>query len=165
MFGKNKDLKEIEIKLLELKKEKKELLKIKELLEDKTAKIDISNVYVWNFDGISYLVRYYTKPIEGISLNDTIILRDYFESTLIDIFSEQVVYKKYSPQLIKERELVKDLSVRYTNKYASFKHILDVDRELLAFPDKKVPKYILQKKYYSLNNIDITKSKVLNKVK
>ena len=64
-----------------------------------------------------------------------------------------------------ERELVKDATGRYTNRYARFNHILEVDRRLLVFPDKRVPKYILQQDYYALNNIDITNSKILEKGK
>lgn len=165
MFDRNKKEKELESKLSEIKREKEELLKIKELLEDTTPKVDISNVYVWECDGISSIVRYYVKPMVGRALGGAGPIRNGFESTLIDIFSEQSIYKKYSTDLIKERELVKDLTGRYTNKYARFNHILDVDKRLLVYPDKRVPKYILQQDYYLLNNIDITKSKVLEKGK
>ena len=133
MFGKKRQSKEIENKLLEIKREKEELLKIKELLEDKTSKVDISNIYVWKVDGISYLVRYYVKPIVGNLLGGAGRVGNGFESTLIDIFSEQIVYTKCSRELIKERELVKDRSGKYTNRYASFNHILDIDRELLVY--------------------------------
>ena len=165
MFGKKKQSREMENKLLEIKREKEELLKIKELLEDTTPKVDISNVYVWECDGISSIVRYYVKPIVGNALSGAGPIKNGFESTLIDIFSEQIVYKKCSTQLIEERELVKDVAGKYTNKYARFNYILDVDKRLLVYPDKKVPKYILQQDYYLLNNIDITKLKILNKGK
>lgn len=165
MFGKKKQSREIENKLLEIKREKEELLKIKELLEDTTPKVDISNVYIWECDGISSIVRYYVKPIVGRSLGGAGAIRNGFESTLVDIFSEQIVYKKCSIELIKERELVKDLTGKYTNSYARFNHILEFDKRLLVYPDKRVPKYILQQDYYALNYIDITKSKILNKGK
>lgn len=165
MFGKKKQEKRIENKLLEIKREKEELLKIKELLEDTTPKVDISNVYVWECDGISSIVRYYVKPMVGRALGGAGPIRNGFESTLVDIFNEQPIYKKCSTELIKERELVKDVTGRYTNKYARLNHILEVDKRLLVYPDKRVPKYILQQDYYLLNNIDITKSKILEKGK
>ena len=165
MFSKKKQVREIENNLLEIKREKEELLKIKELLEDTTPKVDISNVYVWECDGISNIVRYYVKPVVGRALDGVGPIRNGFESILIDIFSEQPIYKKCSTELIKERELVKDLTGKYTNKYARLNHILEVDKRLLVFPDKRVPKYILLQDYYALNNIDITKSKILSKGK
>ena len=161
MFGKSKNQKEIE----KLRKEKEELLMIKEMLEDKSPKVDVSDVYVWEYNGISYLVRCYVKTMVGNALGGVGPIRNGFESTLIDIFSEQLVYKKCSTQLIKEKELVKDVYGKYTDKCASFRHILEVDKSLLVYADKRVPKYVLQQDYYLLNNIDITKTKGLNKGK
>ena len=165
MFGKKKQEKRIENKLLEIKREKEELLKIKEILEETTPTVDISNVYVWEYNGISYIVRYYVKPIVGNVLGGAGSIRNGFESTLIDIFSENTIYKKYSTGLIQERELVKNVDGTYSNKHARFNYITEIDRRLLAYPDKKVPKYILQQDYYALNNIDISKIKKKSKDK
>lgn len=63
MFTTNKRLKELDVKLDEIKKEKAELLKIKEILEDTTPKIDISNGYVLEKGKIYYLVYKQVKKI------------------------------------------------------------------------------------------------------
>ncbi|MBQ9072147.1 MAG: hypothetical protein IJY25_03210 [Bacilli bacterium] len=168
MFGKKKKIEEIEEKLQTIRHEKEELLKIKEMLDDVSPKIDISDIYVWQHNNISYIVRQYIKPIVGNCLGGAGPLRHGFESTLVDIFNNNVIYKKSSKGLIDKKQLMKKEDGTYlegSSQYAYFNHILDVDRSLLVYPDKKVPLYVLQQTYYKLNNIDITEIKMKSKGK
>lgn len=161
MFANKKKLKEIEEmkqELLflkqELKREKQELLFIKEQLEDSTPKIDISNVYVWEDKGVYSIVKLDIQKIRGINLFHLGQEVDGYESTLIDIFSNNVIYQKDSMSKIKREEYItgERLGKGHT---AYLIPICEVDKNLLAYTDKKVPLYVLQQLYYKLNNVDV----------
>ena len=163
MFGKKKQLKEIEDKLQRIEKEKEELLKIKEMLDDQSPKIDISDLYVWEDKKNYYIVNKKERPITGRCMGGKGPRCNGMESTLIDIFTNKVIYNKSSVNPIMNHELIKvtdDFVFGNQDYYARLYPIYEISKTLLAYPDKKVPLYVLQQFYYELNNIDITKIKV-----
>lgn len=142
MFENKKLLKQIE-------KEKQELLFIKSQLESIMPKVDISNVYVWDCGGVSSIVRLVVRNIHGKNGFGTEL--DGYKSTLIDIFTNQVVYELNSVNLIKEKQYISK------DNYAYFYKVHEIDHSLLAYADKKVPLYVLQELYFKLNNVDVIK--------
>ncbi|MBQ3020689.1 MAG: hypothetical protein IJD92_00515 [Bacilli bacterium] len=156
---KRKKLQDIETARKKLEEEKQELLFIKEYLEDKSPKIDISNIYVWEDAGVYSIVQLEVQKIRG---KDWIgIETDGYLSTLIDIFTNNVVYQKSNLEKIKRKEFISGENL-YDGYYAHLISLYEVDRNLLAYADKKVPLYVLQKLYYRLNNVDL-KSYALKK--
>lgn len=159
--------KEIEQTLEEIKaekalliKEKEELLNIKQMMENtqNPDRIDISDVYVWRFDGIYSLVRLKEEKKPGTNAFGAEV--EGYESTLTDIFTNKIIYKKFSTNKIDVHEIV-EIKDGQTFQ-AFFKSIYYYDRNLLVYVDKKVPKYVLHQLYYKLNNIDISEL-VINK--
>lgn len=153
MFANKKKLKEIEEMKQELEREKQELLFIKEQLEDSMPKIDISNVYVWEDKGVYSIVKLDIQKIRGV--NKFFMMEvDGYGSTLIDVFSNNVIYQKDSMSKIRREEniLGETIGEGYT---AYLIPICEVDKNLLAYTDKKVPLYVLQQLYYKLNNVDV----------
>lgn len=155
MFGIKKRLKQIEEEKEYLKKEKEELLFIKEQLENTTPKIDISNVFVWNDKNTYSIVRLDVQNIRGKTLGGFGEEVDGFYSTLTDIFTNQIIYEKSSTCKIQSKERIVFSIHNKDNYYAYLYPIYRFDNNLLAFVDKKVPLYILQQLYYELNNIDV----------
>lgn len=161
MFKKKKH-KEEQLKLIE--KEKQELLRLKEILEDNYPKIDLKDIYVLTVDDINYIVRMQVEEKIGV---------DYFKnreigkySKLIDIFSNKIVYEKFSYNLIDREEYVGNRKDKFyiKNNYIYLKPIIEVDKNLLAYTNGLIPTYVLIKLYYKLNNIDTTSS-ILTKKK
>lgn len=142
------------IKLLEeIKKEKNDFLKMQEAMYCSFTDdcIDISNVYVMFCDGIYSLVKLEVQDIVG----DTPFQKKVagIKSTLIDIFTEQVIYTKSSIEPLNSTETISELNEL---KRVYITPICQKNRKLLLYADKNVPKYVLQKYYYKLNNIDLT---------
>ena len=163
MFKRKKELKKLEEKRKELEKEKQELLFIKQQLNDNSPKIDISNVYIWKYKDIYSLVYLNEKEILGIDIVNR--ERNGYSSTLTDIFSDEIVYKKSSLDRIQAQELITNPRDRYSS-YAFLYSIYEYDKNLLAFTDKKVPKYLLQQLLFKLNNVNVdsyTLKKICNK--
>ena len=155
MFGRKKEI-EINIKLKEIEKEKEELIKIKELLDNQSPKIDISDIYVWEVDGISYIVKSCVKPIRMACMLSCGRMVNGFHSQLIDIFNNKIVYEKQSLNKIDYREFITE-----KQDFALLTPINEADKSLLVYVDKMVPLYVLQQTYYKLNNIDVTKVNTL----
>ena len=155
MFKNKKSLKEIEEKISQLKKEKQELLKIKEILEDKTSKIDIKDVYIFSVDGINYIVRLQVDKRPGKNYFGIPGFGNY--SKVIDIFSNKIIYEKFSYKLIEREEYIGDRKNDFYLKdnYAYLKPIVEVDTDLLAYPNLLVPEYVLINLYYKLNKVDV----------
>lgn len=149
MFSK-KRLIEIKEKEEYLEKLKKELLFIKQNLEDTTPKIDISDLYIWSENGLNSIVRLNVKKIHGRTIFGD---EDGYESTLVDIFSNKIIYTKSSVDLITSKQWV-DKSYK-EGYYAYLTPLHKFDNNILAYADKKVPLYVLQQLYYKLNNVDI----------
>lgn len=145
MFENKKRLKQIEEEKENLLKIKDEIEFIKEQLEDKSPKIDISNIYAWNENDIYRIVKICDIP------------GSYPYKMAVDIFSNEVIYKDGQCYLsrplygIRSQERVKIQS----DAYAYVTPICKIESALLAYPDKKVPLYVLQRVYYKLNNIDV----------
>jgi len=161
MFRHKKRLKELEDARLELEKEKQELLFIKEQLDNTMSKMDISNVYVWYDNDVYSIVRLEVENIQGRACRGHGKRVNGYRSTLIDIFTNDVLYQKCSVDKIGSRELILNESLT-DNHYAYLSPIYTVDRNILAYTDKMVPMYVLQQLYYKLNNVDVN-AKILKK--
>ena len=155
-----KQQKELEKKLDEIKKEKEalqkereQLLKIQEMMKNTNniETIDISNVYVWRKKNVYYLVN--LKEEKAIEKGNSEIEYHGYKATLTDIFSEKIVYEKFSSYKIEKMQEIVELGELY-NTYLT--PIYEFDRNLLVYADKKVPKHVLLQLYYNLNNIDLT---------
>lgn len=168
MFKRKKQILEVENKLQDIKRETEELLKIKAMLDDKSQKVDINNLYVWENKGIYYIVKMEVNSITGRCLSRKGPRRNGLESILIDIFTNKVIYQKCSISPIKSHELITiedDIAFGEKNYYARFYPICEIEKDLLIYVDKKVPLYVLQQLYYKLNDIDITKNKIKSRSK
>lgn len=163
MFRNKKILLEIKEQREILEQEKQELLFIKEQLENSQDKIDVSNIYVWENGGVYSIVRLEVTKIRGRNFSGYGKLVDGYHSTLTDIFSNQVIFQKDSECKIKSEELIRTDSIE-TSYFARLYSLYEVDKNLLAYTDKKVPLYVLQKLYYKLNNVD-TNAYILKKEK
>lgn len=153
MFGYKRKLQE---QRDELQKEKEELLRLKEIMESSHPKIDITYVYVFEEHGFSYIVESHATKIRARLLNGKGPMADGYESTLVDIFTKKIVYKKTSLELINMKEKIfEDETFKYFH-YADITPICEKEPNLLAYTDKKVPLYVLQRLYYKLNNIDLS---------
>ena len=163
MFRKKKILKEIQEEREQLEKEKQELLFIKYQLEDTTEKVDISDLYIWENNGLYSIVRLNVTDFSGRNWSGLGRLVNGYRSTLTDIFTNKVIYEKTSTEKIctEERILSNHVGEGY---YAYLTPIYSADRNLLAYIDKMVPLYVLQQLYYKLNNVDVN-AKILKKEK
>lgn len=147
MFNSKKRLEEIENAKKELEYQKQELQFIKDQLADASPKIDISYIHVLEKQKIKYLVKLFSEPYSG----------NTFKLTVVDIFSGNVIYKKISKEPIYRLDLD-------DNGFIFCTPICEVIPELLAYPNKQVPEYILQQAYYRLNNVNVN-SEILSKAK
>lgn len=153
-FENKRKLKQIAEARYQLENEKQELLFIKEQLEDSTPKIDVSNVYIWKDKKLSSIVRLDIEKIRISYLPMTSLGIDGYRSTLTDIFSNALIYKKESTDIINKKESIdsEDFFGRSYNAFLLPLH--EVDRNLLAYANKKVPLYVLQQLYYKLNKVN-----------
>ena len=161
MFGSKRRI--IEEKLKQIEREKQELLKIKEILEDNYPKIDIKDLYVFSVDDISYIVRMQVDKKPGIDYFQNKIMGNH--SKLIDVFSNKIIYEKFSYHLIDREEYIGNCKQEYyfNDDYAYLKPILEVEKNLLSYTNGFVPTYILMNLYYKLNNVDINSSLLIKK--
>ncbi len=125
--------------------------------DDLETKIDISNVYVFESKGIYYLTRLFIRNIIGHCYGGRDVLVYGYESTLINIFTNEIIFQKNSINPIMENELSKDddIGSYYMHIYPIYKF----DSDLLKFEDNLVPISILNELYCNINS----KSKVLKK--
>lgn len=135
--------KELEIIKKEIIKAKNELEAIKQLLEEKCEKIDISNIYVFSYGGISYLV--YINKVDSV----------YNE--VIDIFNNQIIFHYFKHDIEGRQRINMEYKERFNGKdtYATLVPIIENNPDLLIYVDRQVPSYVLQKYLYKLNNLDI----------
>ena len=85
---------------------------------------------------------------------------------MIDIFSKQIIYEEFNEGILKE-----DFHIGKYNKCNSKNNdyiaklipILEVEPNLLAYSDRNVPIYILERLNYKINNIDV-KAPILQKL-
>ena len=135
--------KELEIIKKEIIKAKNELEAIKQLLEEKCEKIDISNTYIFTYGSLSYLVN--LETIDSVHYN------------LRDIFNNQIIFNIIS-RGGNERQIYMRSNQNFNgqDEYADIYPILEDNPDLLIYVDRQVPAYVLQQYLYKLNNIDIT---------
>ncbi len=156
----NREIEEIKKQRELLEKEKLELLKIKDQLENTNNPdmIDVSNVYIWEVNGVKNIVELKERSIVGRTMNGLGREASGYESKLIDVFTGKVIYEKSSVSKIERSEL---LGMRFGEETirAEFYPIVEEDRTVLEYPNKKVPRYIMYQVFYRINNVDIVNSK------
>lgn len=161
MFNNKKRLQEIENAKKELEYQKQELQFIKDQMTDTSPKVDITCVHVVKKHGIEYLAKLFIESCTG--KNGLGVTVSGYKSTLVDIFSNQVIHEKTSIyHLQREEEVFIDSRNCRESYFITCTPICEVIPELLAYPDKQVPKYVLQQAYYRLNNVNVN-SKILSK--
>lgn len=156
MFGNKKLLKKIKNEKENLESLKQELLFIKENLANEMPKIDISNLYVWQENGLRSIVKLDVKNIRGKAFFGLGVEENGYETTLTDIFTNKIVYVKRSLRLMKSKEWIScGTSLFEDGYYAYLDPIYKFDNNILAYINKKVPLYVLQQLYYRLNNVNV----------
>jgi len=165
ILEKNKKVLEENNKVLEnIQKEKEELLEIKRMLEDNSEKVNITNVFLLNRNGHYNFVELKSEKIQGPTNRSRGKIVVGYHSELIDIFSRVIIYEKNSVKPIQSEEYMAD---RYGDCYIAYLYpVTMVDKNLLKYVDNMVPKIVLQRLFYKVNNIDITNNKkILSKNK
>ena len=146
MFGNKKrleQLEQIETARKQLELEKQELLFIKEQLENSTPKVDVSDMYVWKDKGLCSIVRLDVKKFRGRNWGGIGQEVDGYLSTLTDIFSGNIVYQRSATEIIQRKQYIRGKN--FGEGYDAYLLPLhEVDNNLLAYIDKKVPLYVLQ---------------------
>ena len=132
MFRNKKVLKQIIEERKKLETLKNELLFIKENLEDTTPKVDISDLYVWEEDGLFSIVK---LNIESIHWTTWYGKRDGFKSTLVDIFTNKILYTKQSIELINSEQWVNQDNSILNGHYAYLTPIYKFDNNILAYTE------------------------------
>ena len=127
---------------------------IKEQLEDSTPKIDVSNIYVWKDKDLWSIVRLDVEKFRGRNWGGIGQEVDGYLSTLTDIFSDRIIYQRSSTEIVQRKQFIRGKTLE-ENYYAYLLPLHEVDKNLLAYVDKKVPLYVLQQLYYKLNNVDV----------
>lgn len=164
MLKSKKKKTQIEEEIKKLKKLKEELLFIKNNLDDKSPKVDISDVYIWEVDSIYNIVKLQEEKIVGYRVGGfgrKVSGYKGYKSILIDIFTNKEIYRKENIDKIGDREPCR---VNGRVEWSFFYPIYKAEPALLAYVDKKVPLYVLQQVYYKLNNVNLG-SNVLKKQK
>lgn len=164
MFKNKKLLKEIEEERKKLEKEKQELIKLQEIMTGSYPKIDITYVYVCEENGIYYIVKLYEEKIRGRLYGGNGPMSDGYEFTFVDIFSQNVILTKCSRDKIGRKVCIFENDTLKNYHYIYLTPICEMEPNILAYMDKKVPLYVLQNLYYKLNNIDLN-SEIFDKPK
>lgn len=145
-----RDTEELKEKINQLNTQKKRLLFIQDNLNNEDSKIDISNVYIWHNGSENRIVRLH------VSRTAPQYMQYGYDSSLVDIFTNEVVYFKRDCERIKMKEYIYE-----KNNYAYITPLYEFNKNILVYPDNKVPLYVLKRIFYQINNIDI--SNVLEK--
>lgn len=133
--------------------EEKELLShIKKNLDDNSPKIDISNVCVLFKDDVYYIVKRYDEIITSFFGNN-----EGYKTTFIDIFSNNIVYEWKNKRKMNQTAIAKvgEFGCTHVCEIKVFS-LENCERGVLAFPDKKVPLYVLEQIYYNINGVDLS---------
>ena len=138
----NKNNKEVinylDEKLDNIRKEKEELIKLKNLLYNDNKTINITNVYVYEPDNEN--IKYIVKLVERNFRSPMTVL--------CDIFSNNELYE--------EMNNISNIKIRGISKcWGKITPIYKYEPALLAYPEKLVPEYVLREIYYNINNIDL----------
>lgn len=153
MFKNNKLLQQLEKEKEEIIKEKNELLRIKQIMEENTPKININEVYDFYLDGYHTFVKQEVINITGKTLGGA--PTKGYQITLRNIFDNTIVYEASQKSKLNRKEYIEFYIRNSNDKYAYIIPIHELDKNLLAYTDKQVPQYVLQQLYYRLNNVDI----------
>lgn len=164
MFKSKKKLKKIEEERKKINEEKEELLKLKEFMSNSYPNIDISYVYVCKENDMYHIGKLYEKKIRGRLYNGKGPIADGYETTLVDVFNRKVIFSKCQRDRIERKICIFEDDTLKKYHYVYLTPICEIEPNLLAFLDKKVPLYVLQNLYYKLNNINLN-SKIFDKPK
>ena len=141
----------------ELISEREKLEQIKSILEDKSPKLNINDVYVFEYGDIRQIVKKVVRLTNGFDCSGRFV--SVFDTKFIDI-GNNIIYKDCSTEKVKNGKIFISTYSDYfdgKNHDAYITPILEVFPELLLYPDKLVPKYVLEKLTYDLNNVDCKK--------
>ena len=154
MFGCKKQLKKIEEEKMQLLLIKEQLLHIKQYLDDNSPKIDISNVCVLFKDDIYYIVKRYDENITGMWAG---VITEGYKTTFVDVFSNNIVYEWKNKSQMNQTAIVGagEFGCTHICEIKIFS-LENYERGVLAFPDKKVPLYVLEQIYYNINGVDLS---------
>lgn len=155
MLKNKKILEEIKEERRKLTEEKDELIKLKEIMSNSHPKVDITYLYVCEEKGIYYIGKLYEEKIRGKLYGGKGPMSDGYEATFVDIFTQKVIFKKSSKERITRKVCIFEDDTLRNYHYIHLTPICEIEPNLLAYLDKKVPLYILQFLYYKLNNIDL----------
>lgn len=139
-----RDTEELKEKINQLNTPKKRLLFIQDNLNNEDSKIGISNVYIWHNGSEKKIVSLY------VTKTNPKYLPYVYDSILVDIFTNETVYFKHSKKRIMREEYIKT-----KNGYAYLNPIYKSYKNILVYPDRKVPVYVLKRIYYQINGVDI----------
>lgn len=156
MFGRKKQLKKIEDEKQRLLLLKEQLSHIKEYLDDNSPRVDISNVCVLFKDDVYYIVKRYDENITGMCASVGRNIQGY-KTTFIDIFSNNIVYEWKNQRKMNQTALVGvgEFGCTHVCEVRIFS-LENCERGVLAFPDKKVPLYVLEQIYYNINGVNLS---------
>jgi len=148
-------LEEIKEEKRKLEKEKQELLKLQEIMSSSYPKIDITYLYVCEENGRYHIGKLYEEKIRGRLYGGKGPISNGYEATFVDIFNQNIIFKKGSRDRIGRKVCIFEDDTLRNYHYVHLTPICEIEPNLLAYLDKKVPLYVLQNLYYKLNNIDI----------
>lgn len=155
MLKNKKILEEIKEEKRKLEKEKQELLKLQEIMSSSYPKIDITYLYVCEENGRYHIGKLYEEKIRGRLYGGKGPISNGYEATFVDIFNQNIIFKKGSRDRIGRKVCIFEDDTLRNYHYVHLTPICEIEPNLLAYLDKKVPLYVLQNLYYKLNNIDI----------
>ena len=139
MLKNKKLLEEIQEERKKLEKEKQELLKLQEIMTDCYPKIDIKYVYICEENGIYHIGKLYEKKIRGRLYGGKGPMSDGFEATLVDIFNQNIIFKKSSREKITRKVCKFEDDTLRKFHYVYLTPICEKEPNLLAYLDKKSP--------------------------
>jgi len=136
----------IDKRLYEIKLEKEELNKLRNLMNEEANYIDIKDVYVVQVNNIKYIARL-ERPHKMLH-------------RFVDVFNYVEIWSQVGSTF--------DDAVRRHNKHydepLNYQNIKEAEPALLAYPDNLVPDYVLRQAFYKQNEVDLN-SPVLKKGK
>lgn len=138
---------ELRLQQEELRLQQEEFETIKNILNDKSEKVDITNMYVINFGRIIYFVSASSSELYCFPKKE---FDDYFNNNIHFSLKE----RNYPSRICGTKVICGSYAAEYEDN-CSYYPIEKVSKVFLLYPDKKVPIEVLMKVYYQLNNVDV----------
>lgn len=136
----------IDKRLYEIKLEKEELNKLRNLMDEEANYIDIKDVYVVQVNNIKYIARL-ERPHKMLH-------------RFVDVFNYVEVWSQVGSTF---DDAVRRHNIHY-DEPLNYQNIKEIEPALLAYPDNLVPDYVLKQVFYIQNDVDLN-SPVLKKEK